>query len=90
MKISKIIPNPKSDPKARDAARISDGGNTLGVSLVGGPVAKPQAVGEFSKILKDFKKIAKMHYLSLIFKKFKNLALIFCAFGRKIQIIGKF
>ena len=31
-----------------------------------------------------------MHYLSQFSTKFKNLALIFREFGRKVQIVGKF
>ena len=42
------------------------------------------------RIFKKFlKKIAKMHYLSIFFKKFNNHALIFRPFGRKTQIVGK-
>ena len=46
---------------------------------------------KFSKTFKKFiKKIAKMHYFSIFFKEFKNHAINFCVFGRKIQILGKF
>ena len=31
-----------------------------------------------------------MHYFSIVFKKFNNHSLIFCAFGGKTQIVGKF
>ena len=31
-----------------------------------------------------------MHYFSIFFKKFKNHAFIFDAFGQKTQIVGKF
>ena len=42
------------------AARISVGGNTLGVSVIEGPGGEPPDPGEFSKIFKKFlKKIAK-------------------------------
>ena len=42
---------------------------------------------KFPKIF--LRKVQKMHYFSIFFKKFNN-ALIFCAFGRKTQIVGKF
>ena len=45
----------------------------------------------FSKILKKFiKKIAKMHYFSIFFKKFNKPSVNFCACGRTTQIVGKF
>ena len=53
---------------------------------------KRQFIGNFEKLLKLLKfinKIAKMHYFSIFSKKLTNHALIFCAFGRKTQIVGK-
>ena len=48
-------------------------------------------MGENAKIFKRFlKKSAKMHYFSIISKSLTIHALIFCAFGRKTQIAGKF
>ena len=55
---------------------------------------KHKLLGNVEKILKIFKnflkKIAKMHYFSIFFKRLTNHALNFCAFGRKTQIVGKF
>ena len=47
--------------------------------------------GEFSKICKRFlMKIAKMHYFSIFFKKFKNHALIFLGLDEKHKFLGHF
>ena len=47
--------------------------------------------GDTSKIFKRFlKKSAKMHYFRLISKGLTIHAIIFCAFGRKTQMLGNF
>ena len=43
---------------------------------------------KFSKVF--LRKLQKMHYLSIFFKKITNNELNFCAFGRKTQIAGRF
>ena len=52
--------------------------------LVGGPGAKPPDAGKFSKICK------KCIILAYFSKKLTKQALIFRAFGRKTQTLGKF
>ena len=45
----------------------------------------------FRKCWKYFQgKLRKMHYFSILTKDLTNLALEFCAFGRKMQIVVKF
>ena len=47
---------------------------------------------KFSTILKKFiKKLRKLNYFRRFFTKFKiDIAVMFCAFGRKEHIIGNF
>ena len=40
-------------------------------------------------ILKNFRKLQKIHYLAYFSKNFKNHALIFSAFGQKTRMVGK-
>ena len=68
-------------------------GETLyGVGLYGGQGAEPPP-GHwriFGNLQKDFvRKLQKLHYFSIFFKKFKNQSLLFRALGRKIPIVGK-
>ena len=70
-------------------ARIFSGEHFLGFGLVGSPGGlRPPDAEEISKIFKKIlRKIAKMHYFSIFFKRF---ALIFRAFVRKSQFVGNF
>ena len=61
-------------------------------ALVGGPGggAHPESFGKFLKVYrKILKKFQKIHYFSVFFKKVKNPALDFRAFGRKTQLVGE-
>ena len=51
-----------------------------------------ESLRKFSKVLTHIlKKIAKMHHLGIFFTiDLTGNALIFCAFGRKTEFIGKF
>ena len=72
--------------------RKSFGGFKVMAGIVGGLGAEsPRTPENFRKFAKDFlRKLQKMHYFSLFFKKFQNYALNVCAFGRKTQLVGKF
>ena len=54
----------------------------------GGAPLTPENFRKFA--INFLKKIAKMHYFSIFFKKVNNHALIFRAFERKLQIVWKF
>ena len=69
------------------------GGFKVMTGLVGGPGAElPGRWRIFENVQKNFlRKLQKVHYFSIFFKKnLTNHALIFRAFGRKTQIVGKF
>ena len=58
--------------------------------LVGGAGANPRMPENFRKFRKNFvRKLQKLHYFSLFFKKLKIHALYFRAFGRKTQLVGE-
>ena len=54
-----------------------------------------QNVGNYEKNFRKFskfflRKLLKVHYFGIFFKEFNKIALIFCVFGQKTQIVGKF
>ena len=60
--------------------------------LVGGPGGgAPRPPENVRKFAKDFlKKISRIHYFSLFFKKFQNYAFIFARLDEKLNWLGKF
>ena len=72
------------------ASRISVRGILYGVGLEGGRAVAPGYRRIFECFQKISLKMAKMYYFSLFFKNFKNLALVFRAFGRKYNLLGNF
>ena len=67
------------------------GGFKVMVGLVRVQGQSTQTPENFRKFGKNFViKLQKLHYFSLLFKKIKNPALNFRAFGRKAQLVGKF
>ena len=87
--------HPEAQPgtAAQPAAQpVRGGGPFHGVGLVGGPGAEPRDAGEFSKIFKKFlKKISKMHYFSIFFKKFnKPCVQSFARLDEKQKLFGNF